>query len=95
MLEGAAILLAGMVLGHWLSRRILGLRLRGLGKLPPKPVCSCGDPPSLHDPKTKHCQAERLVQYNSIGNKELRRCPCRRYDGPEPLPEFYAPELNP
>ena len=94
MIEGAAILLAGMALGHWLSRRILDLRLRGLNKLPPKPACSCGHAVSFHDPETKRCHG-KVHEKDYAGFWNWVQCTCRRYDGPEPLPEFYAPELNP
>ena len=93
MIEGAAILLAGMVLGHWLSRRILSLRLRGLGRLPPKPVCSCKHAPSFHDPETGRCHYKWKAAVNYLD--VWQTCACRRYDGPTPLPEYYAPELNP
>lgn len=92
MIEGAAILLAGIVVGWW-GRR-LAERQPPSGAPKSGPLCSCGDPPSLHDPKTKQCHAEHLVSWNHYGAKELRPCPCRRYDGPEPLPEFYAPEIG-
>lgn len=97
MIEGAAVLLAGIVIGWWLDRRMVNYQLREMGSAAKasRPLCSCGDPPSVHDPGTKECQAEHLVVWNQYGHKHLRPCPCRRYDGPEPLPEFYAPEIEP
>jgi hypothetical protein len=34
-----------------------------------------------------------LEEVNLI--ERLVPCDCRRYDGPEPLPDFYAPEIKP
>lgn len=63
----------------------------------------------MHDPQTGECHAETSYPLSRsgpvlndwkdkiIGYKqeefETRRCACRRYAGPEPLPEFYAPEI--
>jgi hypothetical protein len=82
LLEGAGILLSGMLAGRfWPARR--------RGRKPPKPVtptCGCNHNVSYHDPKTGRC--------HKISSYDGSQCPCRRYTGPEPLPEYYAPEIT-
>lgn len=81
LLEGAAILAAGMGIGrYWPAPR---------RRRVPKavtPVCGCNHNVSFHDPKTGRC--------HKISSMDSSQCPCRRYTGPEPLPEYYAPEIS-
>ena len=86
MIEGAAILLAGVVLG-WIGR---GVR-RG-GSKSGQAICSCGDPRGKHIDGKGACQAEHKRSSNGI--QEFRPCGCQMYDGPEPLPGYYAPEIQ-
>jgi hypothetical protein len=92
MIEGALILLAGILIGG-VGVRVLDRFPRTPSQKAIKPRCSCNHAPSFHDPKTGRCHyawTERLNYHDT----ELT-CTCRRYDGPEPLPEFYAPEILP
>ena len=92
MIEGAAILLIGVVLGAVLDRLANRFPRKQPDAIEPKAKCSCGHSISMHDAKTKWCHAENYVKGN-VGWKEWKRCPCRHYDGPTPYPEYYAPEL--
>jgi hypothetical protein len=78
LLEGAGILLSGMLAGRfWPARR--------KGPRPPKPVCGCRHHASYHEAGTGPCHFnEHYAGY----------CRCRQYTGPQPLPEFYAPEIT-
>ncbi|GAA1618238.1 hypothetical protein GCM10009789_85160 [Kribbella sancticallisti] len=40
------------------------------------------------------CQAEEKHRDPLTGGQIFRRCKCQLYDGPEPLPEYYARELE-
>ena len=96
MLEGALILLVGIAIG-----RVLRLRARPK-QYKPKPIvpkCGCGHHFSLHDPKTGECHGGfdfygDPVNYQSKTTKDGTPCRCRKYAGPEPLPEYYAPEIS-
>lgn len=94
MLEGAAILLAGILVGRFLPSR----RRRKEPK-PIEPVCGCGHQYAFHDPGTGRCGGR--VEVNRWSGKgrwaglDREQCPCQRYTGPEPLPEYYAPEITP
>lgn len=92
MITGALILLAGIAIG-WLLRSLPGRKA-------PKPVeavCGCGHHHSMHNPETGTCNDTaqvRWYRYNGKpGGYEDKRCPCRRYSGPEPLPSYFAPEI--
>jgi hypothetical protein len=93
VITGALILAAGIVLG-WLLR---SLPARRKEPEPVKAVCGCTHHHSMHDPQTGACHAAvEVSRYNQHGGwtgKEYKACACRRYSGPEPLPEYYAPEI--
>ena len=91
LLTGAGVFLAGMVTGRaWPSRR--------RKPKPVKPVCGCDHHHSFHDPATGQCGygTRHLDAYDERDNPvySFTRCPCRKYSGPEPLPELYAPEIS-
>ncbi len=90
MLTGAGLLTAGMALGWWLSAR------HRPSPVPQGPVCGCGHSLSSHRPDTRYreCGAAMI---RAVDNFEVGRveCPCFQYIGPEPLPEYYAPEVSP
>jgi hypothetical protein len=95
MLEGALILLAGILAGRLLPGRRKGPRLPES----PKPVCGCGHHYAMHDPKTGECNVAvkgAPVKWDRWDNPikwEMTGCACLRYTGPEPLPSYYAPEI--
>lgn len=89
MIEGAAILLFGLVAGYLAGRR---------GRRTPTPpaieaVCSCRHPRGQHIDGKGACQVQTKNRLN--GMQMLVPCSCQMYDGPEPLPQFYAPEIQP
>lgn len=93
MLEGALILLAGILLG-------IGVRSLPARRRAPKPVeavCGCTHHHSMHDPETGACNASVAVsKYDKYGTwvgKEYKSCACLQYSGPLPLPAYYAPEI--
>jgi hypothetical protein len=95
MIEGAAILLAGILIG------VLGDRLlsRNRAKSPSSPMCGCGHSIAYHDLKAGACHSVGKAEsgwdrYGSANEWSPQPCTCRRYSGPEPLPEYYAPELG-
>jgi hypothetical protein len=93
VITGALILAAGIALG-WLLR---SLPARRKGPKPVEAKCGCGHHHSMHDPETGACNATVQVgRYNQLGDwtgYEHKPCACRRYSGPEPLPQFFAPEI--
>ncbi len=103
MLAGAAIFLLGAIFGrYWPARR--------KGAKPIQPVCGCKHHYSLHDPKTNECHGSATTARIPVRDEKGRpvkdaygyvvftaeagRCACRRYSGPEPLPEYFAPEVT-
>jgi hypothetical protein len=95
MIEGALILLAGILTGRFLPGR------RGKLKLtkPPKPVCGCSHHHSFHDRESSRCHATvngvpiHRDRFGDADAWEQAQCPCRAYSGPEPMPSYYAPEI--
>lgn len=79
MIEGALIALGGTMLGF-----LLGRLRRAPKAVPGGAVCACGHNKSFHEPK-KGC-------HHPVGFFR-EPCECRSYTGPEPMPEYYAPEL--
>lgn len=62
----------------------------------PQPVCGCTHHISYHDPKTGQCheyQAGVVERDVKTGETTMIQCKCRRYAGPQPLDEYYAPEI--
>lgn len=55
-------------------------------KAPAKPVCQCGHGLAFHDLKSSKCSEFR-------DEDREQPCLCRRYIGPEPLTQFYAPDI--
>ena len=91
LLTGAAVFAAGMVTGRvWPARR--------RKPKPVQPVCGCDHHYSFHDPQTGACGygLRHLDGYDRRDNPiySHTQCPCLKYSGPEPLPEYYAPEIE-
>jgi hypothetical protein len=89
MIEGAAILLVGLVAGYLAGRR---------NRSTPVPItseamCSCRHPRGQHLEGKGACQAKTKESANGV--QMFVPCACQLYDGPEPLPQFYAPEIQP
>jgi hypothetical protein len=90
MLEGAGILAAGIAAGRlWLR-----LARRPSAPAPHQPVCGCGHHRSFHDPEAGRCHSTMKVRSTFAQDGWIQDCTCRAYTGPEPLPEFYAPEID-
>lgn len=94
ILIGAAIYAGGFLMGRFLPARRKGPKPAE----PPQPLCGCKDGNgghhhhSYHDPKTGECHGQVYVGYWS-SQYHYDPCTCRQYTGPQPLPEFYAPEI--
>ena len=90
LLEGAVIAVGAFVAGQWLPRP----RRRGVkAPKPVQPICGCEHHHSYHDPKTGECHNRRSLGYWA-GASHFEDCTCAQYSGPQPMPEFYAPELG-
>jgi hypothetical protein len=92
MIEGALILLAGILIGVG----VRSLPARRKGPKPVEAVCGCTHHYSMHDPQTGKCSVGVAVDKYSGGvrvGKDHRSCACQRYSGPEPMPTYYAPEI--
>lgn len=79
MLEGAAILLVGVIIGRFLPSRRPAYRGGDA-----KPICGCKHDRSYHDPETGLCHGRVWEDGSPVG------CTCRQYGGPEPLPTYTA-----
>ena len=90
---GVAVII-GVLLGRFLPNRRKGPK----PAKSPQPVCGCGHHHSYHDAQTSACgyaSSEYVGESPAgIAQYEPRHCSCRRYSGPVPMPEFYAPELS-
>jgi len=83
-LIGAALFAAGMAAGRWWPARRKGPK----PLKPVKPLCGCGHHRSYHTDGGKcHDRVYLGSRYDD--------CNCQKYTGPEPLPEYYAPEITP
>jgi hypothetical protein len=90
LLLGAAIFAFGMLAGRfWPARR--------KGRKPVKsavPACGCKHDLSFHDPQTGQCHSPMYVPGTSSRSSHHEPCTCRQYNGPQPLPEYFAPEIG-
>lgn len=94
---GVAVVI-GVLLGRFLPNRRKGPK----PKPDPKPVCGCKHHHSYHDPQTGQCHGTmrgKAIKFNDYASRdpvawEQVPCTCRQYSGPQPMPEFYAPELT-
>lgn len=85
MIEGAVILLAGAIAG-WIAR---GVRRHPTTAASTAATCACEHVRSMHVEGKGACQ-EKVYLSGSGWN----RCRCQLYQGPEPLPAYYAPEVE-
>ena len=86
-IEVGVAVIVGVLLGRFLPNRRKGPKAV-------EPVCGCEHHHSFHDPKTGQCGYTERVYLGSgvYGNPD--KCTCRQYSGPQPMPEFYAPEVT-
>ncbi|WP_280234968.1 hypothetical protein [Nocardia cyriacigeorgica] len=59
-----------------------------------RPRCGCGHDLALHDRETGKCHAE-ISRRGMHGMREWLGCNCRRYTGPTPLEDVFAPPILP
>ncbi|MGI5129128.1 hypothetical protein ACQEVB_20150 [Pseudonocardia sp. CA-107938] len=86
LLVGAGIAAAAGTFG-WLAGRRAG-RAEAQRALPAGTMCSCGHGYGMHEDEHA-CHGRNRAKRNGIHH--LDPCPCRRYDGPEPLPRVWTP----
>ena len=86
---GVAVII-GVLIGRFLPNRRKGPK-------PVQPICGCGHHHSYHDRATSGCgwTGTQYIGEDARGMSQYapRHCSCKRYSGPEPVPEFYAPEI--
>lgn len=99
MIEGALILLAGIIVGRLLPRR---------DRQPRRPAfeCDCKHSLSMHDPQTGRCQEKIRVYFRIdpkddpiVGTMQYGKtmpdlCGCQQYVGPE-RPEVIVEQWQP
>lgn len=76
---GAGLLSAGFLAGR------IGRRRRSHAIKPSEPVCGCVHHYAMHDPTSGRCHGVVKLPYN-----QERKCTCRVYTGPEPLPSMWS-----
>ena len=97
-IEVGVAVIVGVLLGRFLPNRRKGPK----PAKPVKPVCGCGHHHSYHDPKTAECHGMmdgKAIEFDDYASRspvawEQVPCTCRQYSGPQPVPEFYAPEIS-
>lgn len=93
MIEGAVVLIVGMLLGVPIGA-LVGRRRTYKAPPPVKPICSCLHTRGKHrDGGKGHCNVTTVTVLMGMPLKDGVTCPCTFYDGPVPLPEYYAPEI--
>ena len=90
LVVGAALAIVPGWVG-WLLGRASGRRERRSAGAPTT-VCSCGHGYGTHEDE-KRCHGADPHRRNGVA--VLDPCPCRRYDGPEPLPRVWSPDPLP
>jgi hypothetical protein len=94
-LEFAAVALIGVLVGRFLPNRRKGPK----PAKPPEPICGCTHHYSYHDPQTGECGAgvrvpSRYNDYGAVTAWKTAECACLQYSGPQPLPEYFVPEVT-
>lgn len=87
MLTGAAIALAGVLVGRLLPNRRRGPK-------PVKAVCGCTHGIGFHADKTGACTGLMDKWSSSSGTKQIP-CTCQHYDGPVPVESMFSTPLLP
>lgn len=91
LIEGALILLGGLLIGRFMPARPRAPKPRP----EPQPVCGCTHGYHDHDPASGACHGKtKAYRFSTSFRREVFDkyvgCTCRRYVGPEPLPSFTA-----
>lgn len=81
---GGGILAAGWLMGR-ASRRPKTPK-------PPRPICTCDHGYGMHEPDGGRCHGLKQTWSQALGQHQVP-CTCQTYDGPEPLPRSWVPEL--
>lgn len=95
MIEGALILLFGIIIGRVMPSRIGSTKQKAL-----EAKCGCDHHLSKHDPKTGTC-AGTVTNPNfsfdhythARNNPKVIPCPCKQYVGPTPAEQFFSTPL--
>lgn len=92
----SAVVGVWLFLAGYITRMVMNRRTR---RAADAPVCGCEHHLSMHDPVSGNChgQVDTLIVPPSVGRtfREWRQCTCRRYVGPELLPDVWAaPPMN-
>lgn len=102
LLAGAAIALAGVILGRALpalpGRRREPAQQQPHGTThsrPPQAICGCGHHLVFHDNESKKCRAQVIIPGRWTGERgdSYHTCVCQGYRGPMPVDEYYAPDI--
>ncbi|BAD60305.1 hypothetical protein IU443_13495 [Nocardia farcinica] len=88
LVVGGGLVGIGWLLGRFVPRR----RARSNPQLTAR--CGCGHDLALHDRTDGTCHAE-TSRRGTHGLREWVRCNCRRYTGPTPLEDVFAPPILP
>ena len=59
----------------------------------PKLICGCTHHLAFHDRKTGRCNNYQPGVHEAKTGACIQ-CKCQQYTGPQPLPEYYPPELT-
>ncbi len=93
LIEGAAILAAGLGVGSFTGRRRRPKPPKAV-----KPICGCEHHLSLHDPKSNRCFGydKRPSSYRDGMTVAWRfdPCTCRQYVGPKPAESFFVDQID-
>lgn len=57
-------------------------------------ICGCGHHLSFHDREAGSCEHLEQVYLGNGRYGNPLACTCRQYSGPQPMPEYYAPEIT-
>lgn len=94
LIEGAAVLAAGMLIG-WVSRSGW---YRARRSRPQKNVCECRHPWALHEDSGLCHGTDRVAtRWDRMGDPVAygdKPCACRRYCGPVPVEAFGMQQLG-
>ncbi|GAA2321431.1 hypothetical protein GCM10010149_88090 [Nonomuraea roseoviolacea subsp. roseoviolacea] len=96
MLTGGVIALTSATLGFALAR--LSPERRSESKQG-KPICGCDHERAFHNLKTGECreQVQVVTKTDEWGDPikwVFEQCKCQHYTGPEPITQYYAPEIE-